>query len=286
MDQKMKILLRVQQTIIGILLMAASSMPMADGIGFDTTPNAFTFVDQVDVHAGMPASSAPVIISGINTATIITVSGGTYSVGCTGNWTSNGGVITDGQSVCVRHNTPLTGGTTTYTTLTVGGVSDTFASTTELIIIGPIDSDPDPFNFTHINGVMLGTPMTSAPVTLTGFNIMQAIRAENGELDIGCDGTIDVSNTNDQLYVEEGTSVCVHHISATSCRAAVTTTLHVGLASALFTTTTQECVNPSTDGGAFPPIAFLLLLLLPLLRHKSLKTALPKIKKYRREHEK
>lgn len=259
--------LKVENMAIAILLMIVNTAAMAVSVAGDTTPDPFSFEDQVDVTAGMPVVSAPVIISGIDTATTVTVSGGGYSIGCTGSWTSGSGMIANGQTVCVRHSAPLASLATTHTTLTVGGVLDTFSSTTESLVIVPPDSDPDPFELTGIDGVTPGATVTSAPVTLTGFDIVLPISAENGDLDISCDGTIDVSNTNDPLYVEAGASVCVRHVAAIYYGATVTTTLHVGSNSSPFTTTTQTVadgsVNSGSSGGAFSPIT--LLLFLPLL---------------------
>lgn len=69
-------------------------------------------------------------ITGINTAAPISVSGGTYSIGCTATFTSAVGTISNNQIVCVRHTSSATNGATVTTTLTVGGVAGTFSSTT------------------------------------------------------------------------------------------------------------------------------------------------------------
>jgi hypothetical protein len=58
----------------------------------------------------------------------VSVSGGTYSVGCTGAYTASPGTITNGQTVCVRHTAGSSAGATVSTTLDVGGVTATFAS--------------------------------------------------------------------------------------------------------------------------------------------------------------
>lgn len=280
MDLKKVKIPKVVKFAAAVLLISVSQPTMAVSVTADTTPDYFMFEDQVDVFAGMPVVSAPVIISGIDTATTVTVSGGEYSVGCTGAWTSAGGTIANGQSVCVRHSAPLASLATTNTTLTVGGVSDTFSSTTEALVIVPPDGDPDLFEFTSISGVMPGVTVTSAPITLSGFDIALPIGTENGDLDISCDEEFDVSHTNDPLYVEEGTSVCVRHVAAIYCGATVTTTLNVGSYSSQFTTTTQTvadgCVNPAGNGGAFAPLAFLLCLSL-IFRRRNVNRAPSKV---------
>ena len=50
----------------------------------DTTPNAFTFVDQTSVAKSAVIESAPVTITGLTGAASVTVTGGEFSVGCTG----------------------------------------------------------------------------------------------------------------------------------------------------------------------------------------------------------
>lgn len=102
----------------------------APGPGPDTTPAAFSFVDQTGVATSTTITSAPVTISGIDAAAAVTVAGGTYSVGCTTTYVGTAGTISNGETVCVRHTSAATAGTATHTTLTVGGVSDVFTSTT------------------------------------------------------------------------------------------------------------------------------------------------------------
>ncbi len=59
------------------------------------------------------------------------MTGGEYSIGCNGTFTAAAGTVTSGQTICVRHTSAAQAGTATATTLTVGGVSDTFTSTTK-----------------------------------------------------------------------------------------------------------------------------------------------------------
>lgn len=92
-------------------------------------PAAFAFVDQTDAPPGRTLTSNAVTVTGIPTLAI-SVTGGSYSVGCTGIFTSAPGTIADGQSVCVRHVSSFSPGTATDTTLSIGTTSDTFTSTT------------------------------------------------------------------------------------------------------------------------------------------------------------
>jgi Domain of unknown function (DUF5011) len=95
----------------------------------DTTPDAFTFVDQTGVALSSVITSAPITIAGINAPSPISVTGGEYSI-ADGAWTSTPGTVTNGQTVSVRGTSSATNSTAKAVTLTVGGVSDTFDMTT------------------------------------------------------------------------------------------------------------------------------------------------------------
>ena len=96
----------------------------------DTTPNPFTFVDQTGVALSTTTTSAPITITGINVAAAVSVSGGEVSVGCTGTFSAAPTTLLNGQTVCVRHVSAATNSASINTTLTIGGVADTFTSTT------------------------------------------------------------------------------------------------------------------------------------------------------------
>jgi hypothetical protein len=95
----------------------------------DTTPDAFTFTDQTGVALNSTIISNTITVSGINAASAISISGGTYSING-GAYTSSSGTVTNGQTVTVAHTSSGSNGTAVNTTLTIGGVSDTFTSTT------------------------------------------------------------------------------------------------------------------------------------------------------------
>jgi hypothetical protein len=95
----------------------------------DTTPDAFTFTDQTGVALNSTIISNTITVSGINAASAISISGGTYSING-GAYTSSSGTVTNGQIVSVAHTSSGSNSTAVNTTLTIGGVSDTFTSTT------------------------------------------------------------------------------------------------------------------------------------------------------------
>lgn len=95
----------------------------------DTTPDAFSFVDTTGVALSTSIESAAITVAGINAAAPISVSGGEYSING-GAWTTANGTVSNGQSVKVRHTSSASNSTATNTVLTIGGISDTFTSTT------------------------------------------------------------------------------------------------------------------------------------------------------------
>jgi hypothetical protein len=100
----------------------------------DTMPAAFTFPTQTSVPLSSLVQSGVVTPTGFDTPASISVTGGEYSIGCTGTFVSTAGLINPGQSVCVRQTSSATANVDTLTTLTIGGVTATFTSTTA---VGP-----------------------------------------------------------------------------------------------------------------------------------------------------
>ena len=96
----------------------------------DATPNAFAFASLSNVAPGATVTSSLVTVSGIDAATPILVSGGAYSIGCGATFTAAPGAVTNGQTVCVRHTASADFEASTSTSLTIGGVSAAFTSTT------------------------------------------------------------------------------------------------------------------------------------------------------------
>ena len=100
------------------------------GGGGDTTPDPFAFTDYPDAPLSTQVTSNPIFITGIDSPAPVSVAGGEYSIGCGEPYTSAPGMAVNGDAICVRHVTASIQETPTDTTLTVGGVSDTFTSTT------------------------------------------------------------------------------------------------------------------------------------------------------------
>lgn len=99
------------------------------GYGLRTTPYAFTFTDTTNVVASSVQTSNEITIQGIETTVPVTITGGTYSKNG-GAYGSAAGTARNGDKFRVRHTASASAATAVNTTLTVGGVSDQFRSTT------------------------------------------------------------------------------------------------------------------------------------------------------------
>ncbi|MBO0611373.1 cellulase family glycosylhydrolase [Thiothrix fructosivorans] len=193
----------------------------------DTTPAPFIFVDKTGVNLAALIESNAVTISGINSAAPIAVTGGEYSVNG-GAYTSAVGTISNGDTVQVHHTSSSQSQTTVNTTLTIGGVSDTFSSKT-----GTTDTTPNAFSFTAKTGVPLTTPVESNTVAVSGINAPASISVASGEYRINSGAYTAAAGT-----VSNGDKVQVRHTSSASFSTSVTTTLTMGGISGSFKSTT------------------------------------------------
>ncbi len=207
----------------------------------DTTPNAFSFTAATNV-AIATAVNAQTTIFGISDPTAVSVTGGEYSVGCSGTWRGAGqdDVISNAQSVCVRHTSSASSSTAVTTTLTIGGVAATFTSTTGDVV-------PDAFTFVDQANVAKSTSIVSAGITVSGITLPVAVTITGGEYSINCGPTY----TSTAGTVTNGQAICVRHTSAAAGSTGTTTTLTVGGVSDSFSTTTAaDPPPPPTSGGS------------------------------------
>jgi hypothetical protein len=109
-------------------------------------PDAFTFTDQVGVLLNATVYALPITITGITAPARVVVSNGQWQLNCKGGYTSSEGVVSNGETICVRHIASGTLSSITSTELTVGGISDTFSSTTVADKPLPGSSAMDPWS--------------------------------------------------------------------------------------------------------------------------------------------
>lgn len=104
----------------------------AEEIGEDTTPDQFTFVDQSGVALSSTITSAAITVTGIDAAAAISVSGdaSTLYIINGGTPTADPGTVVNGDEVQLQHTSSASYLTAVNSIATIGGVSDTFSSTT------------------------------------------------------------------------------------------------------------------------------------------------------------
>src|SRR5688572_1882320 len=112
------------------MLLALQLLNLLEDAGADdTVPDAFSLTDQTGVAVSSTITSAPITVTGIDAASAITVTGGTYSINAEA-FTADAGTVNVGDTVRARHTSSASYLTATNTVITIGGVSDTFTSTT------------------------------------------------------------------------------------------------------------------------------------------------------------
>jgi hypothetical protein len=139
----------------------------------DQIPDAFAFLDRMGEDANEMAVSEPVVPTGYNAPTPISVAGASapaISVG--GSPFTPATVIALEQSVVVRLATTPTSFTTRTATVTIGGVSVAWTVAT-----GGIDTTPDPFAIAALTNQTPNAIAVSAQVLLTGFDASLTLSA-------------------------------------------------------------------------------------------------------------
>ena len=211
------------------------------------------FTDASDVDPGILSTSNAITVTGIDSPTPIAVSGdpsSEYSVNG-GPFTSAPGTVNDGDTVVVRHLSSTTFGASVDTLLSIGGVSDTFTSTT-----GAADTTPDAFSFQDVPDADLGTVQISNTITVTGIDAAAPVSITGGEYSVNGDpytSADGVVNANDEITVR--------HLSASTEDTATNSTLTIGGVSDTFTSVTGVVQGGSIGrvGGTASTDAFVLI---------------------------
>ncbi|MCK5478018.1 MAG: hypothetical protein KAI44_03795 [Methylococcales bacterium] len=195
----------------------------------DSTPDTFSFIDQTGATLGSIVSSNAITVTGINTATAISVSGGEFSVNGA-SYSSTSSTVNNSDTVTVRLTAASTYNSTTQATLTIGGVSDTFSVTT---LNNPIDITPDAFSFIDQTDVEIDSVNISNTITVSGINATTTISVSNGEYAINGGSYTTVSGE-----VDNGNTVSIRQTASSSYQTTSNTLLTIGGVSDTYSTTT------------------------------------------------
>ena len=206
----------------------------------DTTPNAFSFTAAEGAEPNAVITSPTATISGINTATPISISGGEYSI-AGGAFTSTAGTITNGQTLTVRVTASDKTNTPKEATITVGGVSAKFVVTTLA------DTTPDAFSFTAKKDVDVNTEYTSEAVTVKGIDIAVPVSITGGLYSINGGEFTSAAGT---VSVEQ--TIVVKTTSGAITDATQNAVLTIGDVSGTFTVSTIPDTTPPIAEFKFP----------------------------------
>jgi uncharacterized delta-60 repeat protein len=211
----------------------------------DTTPHPFVLQPSglsSPAIPGAPSNSETITVSEINSATAISIVNGTYSING-GTYVSANGTVNNGDTVRVRHTASNSFATQVTSTLTIGGVSSSFSSTTEAQ-----DTRPNPFSFGMLTGLQsLSATLISPPVSIVGINSAAPISVTDGEYSINGGAYTSVAGT-----VINGSIVRVRHVTSNLFSRQKSTTLNVGGAFANYLSTTIA-QDTTPDGFSFGP---------------------------------
>lgn len=164
----------------------------------DATPAAFSFTDVNNVTAGSTQTSAEVTPTGFNVPVEITVSGGSYSIDTGagyGSFTTSAGTLFPGDKVKARHTASASPATVTNTVVTIGGVSDTFSSTTETNFVDPTD-DATAIHWYDASNETTGVTGTGATLSLKDLIGTHHLTTDSGNAPVTGNAAYDVNGLN------------------------------------------------------------------------------------------
>lgn len=206
----------------------------------DPVPDAFSFQDITNATPSTIYTSDAITISGTNTGSSISISGGQYRKNGTGAYTSSAGTVQNGDTITVQVTSSATPGNAVNAILTIQGVSDTFTVTTV-----PPDTTPDPFTFSIVSDAELNREYISNPVTITWINAPTSINISGGG------GRYNINGwpwRNNAGTVNQWDVITVRLQSLVSGNSNVSTSLNVGWYVVAYDITS---LNPDTTPDAF-----------------------------------
>ncbi len=208
---------------IATLTVAGTNYPFSvTTAACDTTPDAFGFVPRIDAPASSTQTSNTVTLTGIAGMIPISISGGLYSIGCTGTFGSAPATIVNNQTVCVRATAAATPDTRVSAALTVGTFTASFDvitpasftfSTAPKVAAGQLHSAglrSDGRLFAWGQGGMLGAtglPTSQVPVavaTLSG--VTRIAQSEQLAAALRSDGSVWTWGANGSGQLGDGTT--------------------------------------------------------------------------------
>jgi len=237
--------LYVPNTAANASIPTSGEIEMADFYGasnaVDSTPDSFTFTDVTGASLSTTYTSNQITVSGLGSgvSATVSVSGGTYSKN-SASYTSSSTTAVNGDTFRLRNTSSGSYSTTTSTTLTIGGVSDSYSITTQAA--PALDDTPDGWSYSSLTGQPTSTWIISASETLSGMNTSGTLSVSGGEASVNFGG---FTSSNQTVYNGDGVRLRVFSSSSNSTSATVYAS--IGSASTSFTVTTAAAVGPSVS---------------------------------------
>jgi hypothetical protein len=215
----------------------ASSGSTATGtihsLAIDTAPDAFAFIAANNATLAQAYTSNAITVAGIDAAAAISISVGSYSIGCTGSFVTAAATISNGQTVCVRQTSSSAFSTATTATLTIGGVTASYVVTTLAA-----DTTPDAFSFAAANGVQPNAVANSAAIAVAGINTAAPISISGGSYSINGGALTSAAGT-----VNNGDNVQVRVTASAAFATSVSATLSIGGVNGSYVVTTRAATT-------------------------------------------
>ncbi len=206
----------------------------------DIIPDQFTFTDLTWQLLNTLIESNSLIITGINTWALISITWGEYKI-WTGSYTTSTWLIYSWDTITVRNTTSSSELTSMNTILNIGWITDIFTSTTRLTP----DAVPDQFTFTDLTWQLLNTLIESNSLIITGMNTWALISITWGEYKIWTG-----SYTTSTWLIYSWDSLQIKHITSKYNVTYTNTTLNIWWISDIFTTQTYvETIQVIADNS-------------------------------------
>jgi uncharacterized repeat protein (TIGR01451 family) len=198
--------------------------------GADTTPNAFTFTDLTGVMGHTFQYSNTFAVAGINAAAAVSLTGSALVSINSGAFAAAPATVNNGDKVRLRVVSADLASGVVNSTLTIGGVSDTFTVTTDSVL----DTTPDAFTVVDQTGVAKHAYIFSNTFKVTGINTSTAVGVTGPAL-VSVNGA---AFTATPPNVQPNDTVRLRVISSSSGNTAVSSTLTIGGGSDIWDVTT------------------------------------------------
>ncbi|WP_428385628.1 PKD domain-containing protein [Nevskia ramosa] len=206
-------------------------------------PLPFSFPALSNAEPGATVVSDSAVITGLQSPSPITVSGGLYSING-GPFTAAAGNVSNLDTVRVQQTASTAFETNTVATVVIGGVSGSYSVTTR-----GADTTPDAVAFAPVTGATPGATVTSDSISISGLEQAASITVSNGLYSI--DGG---PFTNAMIgTVSNGNTVRVQQSASTAFSTTTVTSLNIGGLVVPFSVTTVDAPDTTPAPFAFTP---------------------------------